>query len=251
MAAGRGGGPGGERHRQGEGQAGIRASTSRRRYRNAEGCKVWVQSARCEIGGGQGGMWTTLRVGIQPEQADERVGGATKGRTGRVIRCGLGQTKLPAPQSGSLEETMACSFGEVPRAVGEALCDHIGEAVAATKQRTPQATKSAPSRRKRHRSAQQAERAAGGAAKCYSKRHQKPGRRVPRVTIRTTVAETRPRARTMSSAAAALVAGHHEVSVSPSRARSVVVSPVEECPEKDIIASLIAQCFAAASTSPQ
>jgi len=107
-----------ERHREDEGQVGFRTSASRRRYRNAEGCKVWVQPARREIGGGHGGMWTTLRLGIQPQQADERVGGAASSRTGRLISCGVRKTKPRAAQSGSPDETTACGRG---RAAGQPL----------------------------------------------------------------------------------------------------------------------------------
>ena len=97
---------------QGQGQAGFGASASRGMYRVGEVTKVRVQQTRREIGGGDGGM-RTLRLGIQPEQADERVGGATTGRTGRVIRCGLVQTKPPGPGFGFSTKTNACSLGEV------------------------------------------------------------------------------------------------------------------------------------------
>src|SRR6201999_436731 len=60
----------------------------RRRYRSDQVSEVWLQPARREIGGGDGGMRPTLRAGIQPEQADERVGRATEGRAGWVIGCG-------------------------------------------------------------------------------------------------------------------------------------------------------------------
>jgi len=52
-------------------------------------------------------------------------GGATKGGTGRVIRCGLLQTKPPAAKFRSPRKTNACSFGKMPpraaRISGQAL----------------------------------------------------------------------------------------------------------------------------------
>src|SRR5205823_4483743 len=98
---------------EGQGQVGFGASTGRGMYRVGEVTEVRVQQARGKIGGGDGSMRATLRLGIQPEQADERVGGATKGRTGRVIRCGLLQTKPPKAISRLSRKTNACSVGEV------------------------------------------------------------------------------------------------------------------------------------------
>src|SRR5215470_3624163 len=84
-------------------------------YRVGEVTKVRVQQARREIGGGDGGMRSTLRPGVQSEQADKRVGGATRRCTGRVIRCGLLQTRLPEVRVGLSRKTKACSLGEVLR----------------------------------------------------------------------------------------------------------------------------------------
>jgi len=66
-----------------------------------------------------GGMWPTLRLGIQPEQADERIGGATRSRAGRVISCGQAGMKPPAGQARLPQKTMPCGMGEFPRAAAK------------------------------------------------------------------------------------------------------------------------------------
>jgi hypothetical protein len=73
-----------------------------------------TQPARREISGSNGGVRPARRVGIQPEQADERVGRAKESSTGRVTRCELLETELPAIQSRSSSKTAHCSLGEVP-----------------------------------------------------------------------------------------------------------------------------------------
>jgi hypothetical protein len=102
---------------QGQGQAGFGASASRGMHRVGEVTEVRVQQARREIGGGDGGVRTTLRLGIQPEQAGERIDSATRSRTGRVIRCGLLQTKPPEAKIESPRKTNACSSGDARRSV--------------------------------------------------------------------------------------------------------------------------------------
>ena len=59
-------------------------------YRVGEVTEVRVQQARREIGERYGCVRPAVRTGIQPEQADERVGGAAKSGTGWVIRYWLG-----------------------------------------------------------------------------------------------------------------------------------------------------------------
>jgi hypothetical protein len=65
-----------------------------------------IQPARREIEGGDGSLRTASCVGIQLEQADERIGGPAKARTGRVIRCEILRTMPPMVQSESSQKTM-------------------------------------------------------------------------------------------------------------------------------------------------
>src|SRR6185436_3956298 len=91
----------------------LGASTGRRWNRSDQVRQIRIQPVRREIGGGDGSVRTTFRLGVQPEQADEPVGRAAKADPGRLIRCGLLQTKLfPAenrsPQKQCLRASVSC-----------------------------------------------------------------------------------------------------------------------------------------------